>query len=109
MNYVFDIDGTLCTDSQGDYESAQPLTERIALVNRLFDEGNQVILFTARGMGSSNNDSKFATEKWEVFTKAQLEKWGVKYHKLFLGKPSGDVYVDDKAFRDTDFFKLIET
>ena len=104
MNYVFDIDGTLCTDSQGEYKSAEPLTERIALVNRLFDEGNQIILFTARGMGSSNNDSQFAIQKWEVFTQAQLERWGVKYHKLFLGKPSGDVYVDDKAVSDLDFF-----
>ena len=106
MNYVFDIDGTLCTDSQGDYKSAEPLTERIAYINKLFDEGNRIILFTARGMGSSNNDSNFAIQKWEKFTQVQLQQWGVKYHKLFLGKPSGDIYVDDKAIRDTDFFNF---
>ena len=37
-------------------------------------------------------------------TKQQLEKWGVKYHKLFLGKPSGDIYIDDKGIKDEDFF-----
>lgn len=106
MNYVFDIDGTLCTDTQGDYKSAQPFIDRIALVNLLFEEGNRIILYTARGMGSSNNERQVAIQKWETFTRAQLEEWGVKYHGLFLGKPSGDIYVDDKALRDADFFSI---
>ncbi len=106
MNYVFDIDGTLCTDTQGDYKSAQPFIDRISMVNRLFDEGNRIILFTARGMGSSNNEPQVAIQKWETFTRAQLEEWGVKYHGLFLGKPAGDIYVDDKAMRDADFFSI---
>ena len=37
-------------------------------------------------------------------TKKQLEDWGVEYHQLFLGKPSGDYYIDDKGIRDEDFF-----
>ena len=28
----------------------------------------------------------------------QLNKFGIKYHKLFISKPSADIYVDDKAF-----------
>ena len=31
-------------------------------------------------------------------TNTQLKKWGLKFHKLFLSKPSFDVYVDDKNF-----------
>ncbi len=105
VNYVFDIDGTICTDSKGDYESAEPIMERIQRVNKLFEEGNRIILFTARGMGSSNNDVEFAIKMWDAITREQLAGWGVKYHKLFLGKPAGDVYVDDKAICDLDFFK----
>ena len=30
------------------------------------------------------------------FTKKQLKKWGVNYHKLIFGKPSYDVFIDDK-------------
>jgi len=104
LNYVFDIDGTLCTNTDGDYSKAEPLTERIQKVNDLFDQGNRIILFTARGMGSSGNNSEIAKEKWELFTKTQLETWGVRYHLLFLGKPSGDFYVDDKGIKDSDFF-----
>ena len=105
MNYVFDIDGTICSDSQGNYLNAQPFGERILVVNKLYEEGNQIILYTARGMGSSGNDRVSAIQKWESFTVSQLKLWGVKYHQLFLGKPAGDIYIDDKAFRDTDFFK----
>ena len=35
--YVFDIDGTVCTNTYGDYENAQPLEERIKIVNKLSD------------------------------------------------------------------------
>ena len=104
MNYVFDLDGTLCTDTDGEYLNAVPIIERIARVNELFDEGNHIVILTARGMGSTDNDSELAKLKWEEFTKVQLRTWGVKYHKLFLGKPSGDVYIDDKGVSDSDFF-----
>ena len=32
------------------------------------------------------------------------ESGSKKYHQLILGKPSGDVYVDDKGIKDGDFF-----
>lgn len=108
MNYVFDLDGTICTDSKGDYRSAEPLVERIQKVNRLFDEGNRIVIFTARGMGSTDNDVILAVHKWEEFTRSQLAEWGVKYHRLFLGKPAGDFYIDDKAICDSDFFKSVK-
>ena len=104
MNYVFDIDGTICTDTNGDYCSAQPIIERVNIVNRLYREGHQIILFTARGMGSSGNNDKKARKKWKNLTENQLREWGVKYHYLFLGKPAGDVYIDDKGMHDKIFF-----
>ena len=27
-----------------------------------------------------------------------LKKFGIKYHKLFISKPSADIYIDDKAY-----------
>ena len=106
MNFVFDIDGTLCTNTEGEYSNAKPFVDRINRVNELFDQGNRIILSTARGMGSSNNDIESARDKWEKFTIDQLAQWGVRYHMLFLGKPSGDLYIDDKAIKDLDFFQL---
>ena len=50
MIYVFDIDGTLCTlVNNADYKKAQPLPNRIEIVNKLYDEGHYIKLYTARG------------------------------------------------------------
>jgi len=103
--YVIDIDGTICSDSFGQYEKAEPIKSRIDLVNRLYQEGNRIIFFTARGMGSSENNIEVAKEKWFDFTKSQLEDWGVKYHSLFLGKPAADQYIDDKGVSPEIFFE----
>lgn len=103
--YVFDIDGTICISLEGLYQDAVPLRERILIINKLFTEGNEIILYTARGMGSSGNNEIIAKEKWEELTINQLKTWGVKFHKLYFGKPSGDIYVDDKGISDLDFFK----
>ena len=45
MTYVFDIDGTLCTKTDGDYTKAEPYKNRIKTINRLYDEGKTIILF----------------------------------------------------------------
>ena len=103
--YVFDIDGTICSNTFGEYEKAEPIKARINTINTLYDSGNTIIFQTARGMGSSGNNSQLAIEKWRDFTISQLNEWGVKYHKLFLGKPAGDIYVDDKGQNDILFFE----
>ena len=104
MKYVFDIDGTICSTTHGDYTAAQPYMDRIEKINNLYDEGNTITFQTARGMGRSNNCVAIATETFRELTKKQLEEWGVKYHNLFLGKPSGDIYIDDKGVKDEEFF-----
>ena len=30
-------------------------------------------------------------------TSKQLKKWKLKYHKLLFGKPSFDLFIDDKS------------
>ncbi len=109
MTYVFDIDGTICTKvNDGNYVNAKPEVFRIKIVNRLYDEGNTIILYTARGMGRHNNNSQSANDEFYELTVKQLLLWGVKYHQLFLGKPAGDIYVDEKGMRDLDFFNQME-
>lgn len=104
MTYVFDIDNTLCHTEGSDYESSSPRSMRIQKVNELYDEGHQIILLTARGMGRSGNCRRKANKLFYSLTETQLNKWGVKYHSLFLGKPAADFYIDDKGINDEDFF-----
>lgn len=87
--YVVDIDGTICTQTASDYANAQPLHDRIAKINALYDAGHTIIYWTARGMASGTDHG--------TLTCAQLSDWGCKYHSLWMGKPQYDVWVDDKA------------
>ena len=104
MTYVFDIDGTICTLVDGIYEKAEPIRERIDTINELYEDGNTIIYQTARGMGRSDNSPSYAHEAFYELTRTQLIEWGVKFHDLFLGKPAGDIYIDDKGIKDEDFF-----
>ncbi|HXK94637.1 MAG TPA: hypothetical protein PKV38_13265, partial [bacterium] len=92
-----DVDGTLCTNTEGEYEKAEPYPEIIEQVNRLYDEGHEILLLTARG-STTNLD-------WRATTERQLRDWGVKYHRLYLGKPTAHVYIDDKAINLADWVK----
>jgi len=85
----FDLDGTLCTNTFGDYELAEPFGWAIARVNALARAGNRIVILTARGFVTGR--------EWGELTRAQLDRWGVHYDELVFGKPSADVYVDDRA------------
>lgn len=98
MTYCFDLDGTLCTNTNGDYSSAIPFDDRITKVNELYKLDNKIIINTARGSSTGID--------WYDFTKNQLQQWGVKYHQLFVGKKiEADLFIDDKGISDIEFFK----
>lgn len=97
MIYCFDIDGTICTNTDGNYESAQPYQEVLACVNRLYDQGHTIYLYTARGSTTGID--------WRGVTERQLKAWGLRFHKLFMGKPTADVYIDDKCINIKDWLK----
>jgi hypothetical protein len=100
--YVFDLDNTLCDtkkkgDGNWDYLNANPFAERIILVNKLYDEGNYIIIETARGSVSKKN--------WYEETYNQLVSYGLKFHELRTGvKFNGDVFIDDKGINSEVFF-----
>lgn len=103
MIYMVDIDNTICwtrrnAQDKWDYPNSTPFEERINRINDLYDEGHTIIYWTARGSGSGID--------WTELTKQQLDSWGCKYHEVKLGKPSYDVWIDDKAFNDEHFFEL---
>ena len=106
MNIAFDLDGVIChrkTELGGPekYLTCYPDQDVIDVVNALFDEGNYVIIYTARGMNTFNNDVRKVYDGLYELTKNQLIKWGVKHHELVMGKVSYDVLIDDKALNST--------
>ena len=97
MKYIVDIDGTICTVTNGDYPNAEPYLSRIQHFNMLYDAGNEIHYWTARGGVSGKN--------WEDLTIMQLADWGVKYTSVGTGKPVYDIWIDDKAFNVGTYFK----
>ena len=105
MIYVIDIDGTICVkDKRKGYEMSVPMMHRINMINDLYDKGHYIKYFTARGMGRHQGNASMAFTEFYVMTSEQLRKWGCKYHELILGKPAGDIYIDDKGINDDGFF-----
>ena len=100
MIYIIDIDSTICKtpyiDGKNCYEDSIPYTNRIKKINDLYRSGHTIIYWTARGTSTGID--------WELLTKRQLFDWGVMYHEVRFGKPSYDVWIDDKAFNDKHFF-----
>ena len=80
-----------------DYTLCTPIPERIAKINKLFDEGNYILYWTARGTVTGINH-------WEL-TNKQLLDWGCKFHKLIVQKPCFDLFIDDRNINSEEFFK----
>ena len=97
MIIYVDIDETICTKSEDlDYAKAKPIKERIQRINKLFDQGNTIIYWTARGTMTKID--------WREVTEKQFKNWGVKYHDLKFGKPAYDLFIDDKNINSETFF-----
>jgi len=107
MIYVIDIDGTICDSPEslkdGNYDTSIPKVDRIQKINALYDDGHTIKYFTARGMGRYNSGI-LAQKIFYNTTYDQLILWGCKFHNLIMGKPSGDIYIDDKGVNANDFF-----
>jgi hypothetical protein len=97
MKYIIDIDGTICTNTYGDYQNAEPYMDRIEYLNNLFDEGHEIHYWTARGSNSGVD--------WTFLTRQQIAKWQAKHTSVKVGKPAYDIWVDDKATNADIFFK----
>jgi len=95
MRLVIDIDGTICSDTRGNYKEAKPFTDKIMMLNDLFTDGHLIVLHTGR--------------HWDnlLLTYNQLAFWGVKYHSLVMGKPPADFLADDKAEGIDEIYKTL--
>jgi|TARA_R110000796_G_scaffold64302_3_gene149091 uncharacterized HAD superfamily protein len=96
MRIYVDIDDTICDYEYGteklNYNFARPIQINIDKINKLYDEGNQITYYTARGSLTGID--------WYEITKNQIEEWGCKYHLLSVGeKPPYDLLICDKTKR----------
>ena len=99
--FCFDIDNTICKTTKDQYEKSKPIRQAIETINKLYENGHTIKIFTARYMGRNNDNIK---NKKKIFfkIKKQIDSWGIKYNKLIISKPSADIYIDDKSYGYTN-------
>ena len=95
MDIYVDIDNTICYTDGMNYPGAEPIPENIEKVNKLYEQGHNIVYWTARGVKSGIN--------WRSLTEGQLAAWGAKYHELRLDKPPYDIFIDDKTINTLDW------
>lgn len=97
MIIYVDIDETICYyEEKRDYNIAKPYYNRIEKINSLYDDGNIIVYWTARGTVTQEN--------WFNVTLNQLNSWNCKFHELRMGKPAYDLFIDDKNINSETFF-----
>jgi len=86
--FFVDIDGTIVKYRKFSELSTSvltPIQDVIDYLNKSYDEGAHIVITTAR------------PPQYELFTKQELEKLGVKYHQIIMGIGRGTrVVLNDK-------------
>ena len=97
MRIFVDIDGTICKTPRENlawqYKKAVPIQANIDKINKLYNEGHEIVYWTARGSTTGKD--------WTEMTANQLDNWGCQWNELICGKDKGafDMVIDDKAYR----------
>lgn len=98
--FLVDLDGTVCDDIKNEdshlYGSAKVYPGSREILNKWYDEGNEIHFFTAR-----QSKDREVTKKW-------LDDNGFKYHGLVMDKPrikDGQEYhwIDNRKVRSTTY------
>lgn len=101
MRYCFDIDGTIAELRQigESYADVKPKEGAVEFLKKLNEEGHYIILYTARNMETySGNLGKINVAQGPILYE-WLEKYEIPYNEIYFGKPSADVYIDDKGLK----------
>ena len=95
--FIFDIDNTICKTKKNFYKKAKPKKKMINLINKLKENGHKIKIYTSRYMGRTNQNINLVNKKYKQETKKQLKSWGLNFDELLMGKPSYDLFVDDRS------------
>lgn len=107
LKLFFDIDDTITKwDDSRDYVNFEPNIKMVNSINKLYDLGHEITLFTSRGM-TSCGPGKISTEIIPSLL-SNLTKIGLKYDNLLTHKPVYDLLVDDKCTDPQSFLEYME-
>ena len=110
MRIVIDIDGTICPiKNQGEeYGELQPLPGAVERIQALRQAGHYIILHTARNMATQSGNLGKIMKNVGKTTLNWLERHNIPFDEIYFGKPNAHIYIDDRAFRFTDWEGVTE-
>lgn len=101
--FCFDLDGVICSNTRYknsnliNYKKSKPIRSAIIAINKLYDDGHTIVIYTSRGMTRYNGDISLIKKKLYKITTNSFKSWKLKYHKLVFGKIYYDFIIDDKS------------
>ena len=116
MRIIVDLDGTICPikATGQSYADLKPLPGAIEKLNALKYDGWYIVIQTARNMATQESNLGKVIKNIGKITLDWLEEFEVPYDEIYFGKPNGQIYLDDRAWRfegwdklDSDSLKLI--
>ena len=105
MRIVIDLDGTICTLKTSDetYADVQLKPGAKDFIKKLRQEGHYIIVQTARNMATCESNLGKVLKNVGKVTLEWLEQNEIEYDEIYFGKPNGHIYIDDRAFRFSDW------
>jgi len=101
--FCFDLDGVICKNTKYkssnliNYKKSRSIPSAVRAINKLYDDGHTIIIYTARGMTRYKGNVSLIKKKLSKLTVNSLKSWKLKYHKLVFGKIYYDLIIDDKS------------
>ena len=105
MRIVIDLDGTICPiKGKGEtYADLKPNEGAVERLQSLKSEGHYLIIQTARNMATCESNLGKVMKNIGKVTLDWLEKYNIPYDEIYFGKPNAELYIDDRAFRFSDW------
>lgn len=106
---IFDLDETLCSARDRDYENAEPKLDVISKLREYKSQGFQIAISTSRNMRTFEGSVGKITAHTLPVILAWLDRHEVPYDEVHVAKPwcgDGGFYIDDRAIRPQEFLNL---
>lgn len=101
MRIVIDLDGTICPIKKNGqmYEDLIPIPGAVEKLKELRTAGHYIIIQTARNMATQDSNVGKVMRNIGKVTLDWLARYEVQYDEIYFGKPNAHLYIDDRAFR----------
>ena len=108
MRICIDLDGVICRLRRpGEkYEDLAPVEGALDKLRQLKAAGHYIIIATARHMKTCEGNLGKVLARQGAVTLNWLAKHKVEYDEIHFGKPHAQIYIDDNAFRFTNWNEI---